>query len=87
MHSNPNSPIWLYSELDDERFETRKVEIYADGHWGYASDTEEVNGTGLGLYAVPSLAEIASNPVFEPFEIGKEEFEDVWSERHKRSQV
>jgi hypothetical protein len=30
-HALPDEPVWFYSELDAERWETRKVEIFADG--------------------------------------------------------
>jgi hypothetical protein len=30
-HALPNEPVVLYSELDDQMWETRKVEVYADG--------------------------------------------------------
>jgi hypothetical protein len=35
----------------------------------------------LGYYPVPSLAEIAQDPVFIPQEISREEFEQIWNER------
>ena len=71
----------LYSELDDRRFEVRKVEVYRDGHAGYASASEEVGGTMLGLVPIPKLDEIADDPAFEPVEINAVEFEEVWSKR------
>jgi hypothetical protein len=82
LHSDPDMPVWLYSELDKERFETRKVEIFANGHQGYASATEQAKKTRLGLEPVPPLAELASDPEFEPVKITKEEFERVWAERN-----
>src|SRR5262249_25192281 len=30
-HDSPDDPVVLYSELDAERWETRKVDVYADG--------------------------------------------------------
>lgn len=76
-HSHPTEPVFLYSELDESRFEQRKVEIFADGSWGYASSSESLGNTRLGEEPVPSLADIASDPQFSPEEIGKEEFEAV----------
>jgi len=80
-HSFPDEPIWLYSELDDDRWEVRKVEVYGDSRQGYASETEYYGSTGLGEVPVPPLTEIASDPEFEPAEITKEEFEEVWARR------
>ena len=56
VHEDPRSPVWLISELDGERWETRKVEIFADGSKGYASRNEEMGGTFLGECSVPPLS-------------------------------
>jgi hypothetical protein len=67
--------------LDEQRFEVRKVEVFRNERCGYATADEEVGGTGLGVVAVPELAEIAKDPEFEPAEITKDEFEQVWKRR------
>lgn len=79
IHSHPNEPVLLYSELDDDRWEMRKVEIFTDGHSNYASTTESVGSTELSVEPIPPTAGIASDPQFEPFEITKQEFEEVWA--------
>lgn len=81
VHNNPDYPVLLFSELDDSRFETRKVEIFLDGSRGYASDSEEVGETRLGIEPVPPISEIARDAEFQPVEITQEEFEKVWAER------
>jgi len=35
-HTFPDEPIMLHSELDDQRWERRKVETFRDGRMGYA---------------------------------------------------
>jgi hypothetical protein len=80
-HAIPEEPVWLYSELDRNRWETRKVEIFADGTIGFASAYEACGGTRLGQEPVPPLIEIAAAEEFEPQEITQEEFEKVWSNR------
>ena len=35
-HDRRDMPVWLISELDDENWETRKVEIWRGGAKGYA---------------------------------------------------
>ena len=80
-HSFPDEPIWLYSELDDNRWEVRKVDVYGDGHQGYASEDESDESTELSEEPIPPLAEIASDSQFEPVEITQEEFEEVWAKR------
>lgn len=57
------------------------MEVYGDGHSGYTS-AEEISGpTKLGEEPIPTLSEIASDPQFDPVEITKEEFEEVWAKR------
>jgi len=34
IHSHPDAPVLLYSELDRERWEVRKVEVFRDGSLG-----------------------------------------------------
>ena len=78
-HGDSDFPILLYSELDDARWEIRKVEVFGNGSLEYAGPSGSNGTTMLGLAPVPSLAEIAANPEFEPTEITKEEFEEKWS--------
>jgi len=80
-HNNPEDPIWLISELDDERWEIRKVEIFPNGSKGYADREIEFGGTWLGQVPVPPLSEISEDPEFLPEEISREEFEAIWCER------
>lgn len=82
-HDSPDTPSILYCELDDDRWETRKVEIYSDGTKGYASIDETFGDTGLGIVQVPTLDEIAADPEFDPFVIDQIEFEDVWQRRKR----
>ena len=82
IHEFPNDPVMLYSELDSERMETRKVELYDDGHCGYASTTECGGDTNLGELPIPDLSEIAEDSQFEPEEITQSEFEEIWKKRH-----
>jgi hypothetical protein len=83
-HSLPNAPVLLYSELDDQRWEVRKVEVYGDGHKGFASPSESAGDTILGKEQIPPLTEIRSDPQFDPSEISKDEFESVWAARKQR---
>ena len=78
-HQHRDDPVQLYSELDDARWEVRKVEVFRNGSLGCASRSESRGGTILGLAPLPLFAEIAANPEFEPTEIAKDEFEEIWS--------
>ncbi len=79
-HSFDNEPVWFYSELDDARWEVRKVEIYQDGDKNFAS-AHEKRGADLGLEPIPPSEEIASQSEFEVYDTSKEEFERVWTTR------
>jgi hypothetical protein len=80
IHNFPDEPILLYSELDDSRFETRKVEVFRDGKRGYASKTESSGTTVLGIVAVPDIDVIAKDSQFIVKEIQRGLFEQVWIE-------
>lgn len=73
----------LYSELDDNHSEVRKVEIYSDGQCDYADESESTGKTGLSTESIPSLSDIALDAAFEPVVISQEEFERVWAEAHR----
>jgi hypothetical protein len=76
---SPNRPMLIYSELDDERWEVRKVEIFPDGRMGYADPEVEVGRTGLSELPLPSFEKIAADPASEPGVISKAEFEKIWA--------
>ncbi|HRX84826.1 MAG TPA: hypothetical protein P5572_07395 [Phycisphaerae bacterium] len=78
IHSHPDEPVLLYSELNDDRWEVRKIEVYRDGRRGFASVSDSVGDTRLGQGPVPTLAEIAADPQFEPVAIERAEFEAAW---------
>jgi hypothetical protein len=84
-HDDPNDPILLYSEVDDERWEVRKVEVFSDGSSGYANSSTSRGMTFLSLEPIPTLSQIAANPEFEPVAIAKDEFEAVWLKATKEA--
>lgn len=77
-HDSSDDPIVLYSELDADAREVRKVEVFRDGRMGFADLTESTESTRLGLVPVPELDEIASSREFRPSEITEREFEHYW---------
>jgi hypothetical protein len=84
-HQHPDEPVLLYSELDEQRWEVRKVEVFRGTRCGYASRDEAFGGTLLGLCPIPELNAIGADPQFEPAEITQDEFEKVWAQRHDRT--
>jgi hypothetical protein len=78
VQSSANEPYEFYSELDERRNETRKVERYRDGSVGYASETAATHGASLGIIPVPPLGEINASPEFNAREISQGDFERQW---------
>jgi hypothetical protein len=87
LHDDLDEPSELYSELDEESFEVRKVEVYRDGRVGFADSSESTGSTRLGLVPVPSLGEIADDPEFRPEEISRAEFEQMWDSARAVSRI
>ena len=80
IHSIQSEPVLLYSELDDQRMEVRKVEVFADGSMDFADRMRQKGNARLGKVPVPPLDEIAADSEFEPFEIEQSEFDSVWAD-------
>jgi hypothetical protein len=81
VHKNSGDPVHLYSEIGDDSYERRRVEIWADGRKGFADESEEKGGTSLSSMPVPSLKEIAAQPEFQPKAIEAEDFQKLWLKR------
>lgn len=77
-HELPDEPVWLFSELDDERYEVRKVELFRDGSRTYADASRHSGSTMLGEIPTPSIAEFSELEEFTALEIEPSEFEDQW---------
>jgi len=80
-HTNPDEPIWLFSEVDADGVEQRKLECFRNGFCDFASVNSSTGTTKLSTQPLPELDKLAKDPEFEPKEITKEEFEDVWKKR------
>lgn len=77
-HELGTEPVRLVSELDSERFETRKLEFFRDGTVGFACADAATRSTNLGLVPVPELAEINADPEFDGAAMAPEDFEVLW---------
>ncbi|MBJ7553139.1 DUF6881 domain-containing protein [Marinomonas spartinae] len=78
INAPKDQPKEFYSELDAERYETRKVEVFSDDKLNYASATKSTCETRLGEIPVPPTNEITDDPEFDTKEISKEAFEEIW---------
>ncbi|MEO0454202.1 MAG: hypothetical protein AAFY98_08710 [Verrucomicrobiota bacterium] len=78
IHSDPEYPIRLISEIGDDQFETRKLEFYSSGRVDHASDKANSGDTRLGEAPVPTLNEINLDSEFSGKEISCSQFESLW---------
>lgn len=74
----PDEPVFYFSELGEDGYEIRKVQLFRDGRSGYADEGHETAGVGLSEISFPSVEEISSQAEFDAEEISAEEFERVW---------
>ncbi len=82
VHEFEDEPRFIYSELDDERYEMRKIEVFKDGSIVRVSEENPESGsTGLSDLPYPGTEEINANPSeeFHAEEISKAEFEELWN--------
>jgi hypothetical protein len=77
-HDTEPEPIRLVSELDEQRYEMRKLEFFADGRVGFASPASSSEGTMLGAEPVPPLSELNSDVQFSGSNISSADFEIMW---------
>lgn len=78
-HENPEEPVVLYSEIDADGWETRKVDEYADGRRDFADAVIEMGSTWLADQPTEEgVAEIDALDEFSAIEISRGAFEEVW---------
>ena len=77
-HDFDEEPVLLYSEVDDDGMETRKVDVYRNERLDFADGSRSTGTTVLSEKTMPSLGDIKAQPMFEAEEITREDFETVW---------
>ena len=78
IHNFHDEPVLIYSEIDEQRYEIRKIEIFRDGKISYASKEKQTGNTYLSELPLPTIEEIRKDPQFIPCIITEEEFNDIW---------
>jgi hypothetical protein len=78
IHELPDEPVLLYSEIDDQRTELRKVEEYRDGRLDAVNAVSHTGSMVLSATAMPSLAEINAQSEFHGEPMSEDELEQVW---------
>lgn len=77
-HGLTEDPIMLYSEIDTDGFERRKVDEYRNGILHSADSSRSRGTTELALVETPPVEVINADPEFEARQISGEEFETIW---------
>lgn len=70
----------MVSEIGDDEYETRKLELFRTGQVGVATVNLNTEKTMLGIVEIPSIEEINSQNEFAGKVITKSEFELLWSQ-------
>ena len=80
-HTNPDEPVWLFSEVDPNGLELRKIECFRNGFCDIATGTGSSGSARVSSGPLPEMMELVKDPEFDAVEIAKEEFEEVWAKR------
>jgi len=84
-HDRPNEAVVMWSEVDIEGLELRKIEKFQDGRFGFADQNRAIGGCQLSTDPTHRLATINTDPQFEAQSITSDEFEELWNETTTRS--
>ena len=79
IHNFKDEPEFIYSAIDDERYEVKKVEIFTNGN--YITYSENINSDRLAEGIYPLLEELTFEEEIESmqaFEISEIEFSEIW---------
>lgn len=80
-HTNPDEPVRIFSELDADDKEIRKIECFRNGFCDIATASGSSGTAALMTLPLPDLRVLARDPEFTPVEISKDQFEEVWTKR------
>jgi len=78
-HELDDEPVHYFSELDEDGYEVRKVQLFRDGRSEWADTDHETASVGLSEIPFPSVAEISESEECAAEEISAENFEEIWN--------
>lgn len=84
LHDLDDEPAVLYSEIDDDGWEVRKVEEYRSGRLDVADAVTHTGSTVLSETPMPPLEKIVAQPEFDGTSITREAFNQVWRRAWER---
>ncbi|WP_405924584.1 DUF6881 domain-containing protein [Streptomyces sp. NBC_00035] len=76
-HNFEDQPSAIYSEIDAEGWEVRKVEIFRDGHSTFADRMGSTGNTILGEKEI-DIRKVQSSDGLTFTEISHQSFEQIW---------
>ncbi|WP_327097062.1 hypothetical protein OIE68_45595 [Nocardia vinacea] len=79
-HDFDDEPVEYFHEVGDDNWETRRVQVYRDGHLEWADETHETATAGVAEIPIAPIEEIAAQPEFDAEEISQDQFERQWSQ-------
>ncbi|MFI7002087.1 DUF6881 domain-containing protein [Nocardia sp. NPDC050175] len=59
-HDFDEEPVSYFHEVGDDNYETRRVQVYRDGHRERADESHETDTAGLAEIPIAPVDEIAS---------------------------
>jgi hypothetical protein len=84
-HSSADKPTTFYIELDENRYETRKVVVYLSGKMFYIDEVDFTKDVFLSEHPFPSHEEISTSGTLNSVDISKFDFEQLWKKAIKQS--
>lgn len=79
-HDFADEPVTIYSEIDPQGWEKRKIELFRNGSVGLASSSSHFGDSYLSEAPLPSLEEINADPQFLGQKIASAEFSRLWNQ-------
>ena len=85
FHENPADPYQILSEIDEDGWESRRIESFRDGRRGFADESENIGGSFLADKPWPSMDVLRAESEFKVHEIDAAMFDEIWQSRGFRS--